>query len=322
MYRKFYGLTRNPFQVTPDPFFFVPTERHNEALATLTYGVLGRKGFVVVTGEVGTGKTLLLRCLLDALTKNQIAFAFAYNPTLSVQDFLAHVLSDLGLPSAARSKGETLALLNSYLMARSRRGATTALIVDEAQLLSWELLEEIRLLTNLETSQHKLLQIVLVGQPELDRRLDSQELRQLKQRIGLRCHLEPLGLEELRSYIHRRLELAGANSHRTIIFPETTIEAIHRFSQGIPRLANTLCENSLVAGYGQQAKNITPEIVQGVAADLRLNHAVTESSVPSASKIEQRKKILMELYRLVEEFAKSPRGAFDETKSESGVKTK
>jgi len=322
MYRKFYGLTRNPFQVTPDPFFFVPTERHNEALATLTYGVLGRKGFVVVTGEVGTGKTLLLRCLLDALTKNQIAFAFAYNPTLSVQDFLAHVLSDLGLPSAARTKGETLALLNSYLMARSRRGATTALIVDEAQLLSWELLEEIRLLTNLETSQHKLLQIVLVGQPELDRRLDSQELRQLKQRIGLRCHLEPLGLKELRSYIHRRLELAGANSHRTIIFPETTIEAIHRFSQGIPRLANTLCENSLVAGYGQQAKNITPEIVQGVAADLRLNHAVTESPAPSASKIEQRKKILMELYRLIEEFAKSPRGAFDETKSESGVKTK
>jgi general secretion pathway protein A len=322
MYRKFYGLMRNPFEVTPDPFFFVPTERHNEALAILTYGVLRRKGFVVVTGEVGTGKTLLVRCLLDALTRKQIAFAFTYNPMLSVPDFLTHVLSDLGLPSTARTKGETLTLLNSYLMARSRRGATTALIVDEAQLLSWELLEEIRLLTNLETSQHKLLQIVLVGQPELDRRLDSQELRQLKQRIGLRCHLEPLGLEELRSYIHRRLELAGANSHRTIIFADGTIDAIHRFSRGIPRLANTLCENSLVAGYGQQAKNITPEIVQEVAADLRLTHLVTESSAPSANMIEERKKVLMKLFRLIEELAKSPMGAFDETKSESGVKTK
>jgi general secretion pathway protein A len=321
MYRKFYGLTRNPFEVSPDPFFFYSTARHNEALAILSYGVLGRKGFVVVTGEVGTGKTLLVRCLLDALTSKQVAFAYIYNPMLSVADFLTHVARDLGLPATARTKGETLSHLNNYLMVRSRRGAITALIVDEAQLLSWELLEEIRLLTNLETSQHKLLQIVLVGQPELDSRLDSQELRQLKQRIGLRCHLEPLAFEELRGYIYRRLELAGANAHRTIIFPEDTINAIHRFSCGIPRLVNTLCENSLVAGYGRQAKIITPEIVQEVAADLRLN-LVTETSTPGSNILEERKRVLMMLTRMIEELGGSPTKAFDETKLESGVKAK
>src|ERR1700691_5131072 len=167
MYKKFYGLTRNPFEISPDPFFFCATPRHNEALAILGYGVLRRKGFVVVTGEVGTGKTLLVRCLLDSLTRNKVAFAYVYNPMLSVSDFLSHVIADLGLlPAAARTKTEALSRLNNYLMERSRQDLTTALVVDEAQLLSWELLEEIRLLTNLETTKHKLLQIVLVGQPE------------------------------------------------------------------------------------------------------------------------------------------------------------
>src|SRR5450755_2260518 len=197
MYKKYYGLARNPFELSPDPFFYFPSPRHNEALATLTYGILNRKGFVVVTGEVGTGKTLLVRCLLDTLTRNRVAFAFVYNPLLSVQDFLSHVLTDFGLTKKEGTKSELLASLNSFVMVRSWRDGTTALIIDEAQLLSWELLEEIRLLTNLETTQHKLLQIVLVGQPELDEKLDSQELRQLKQRIGMRCRLDPLNIEEL-----------------------------------------------------------------------------------------------------------------------------
>jgi general secretion pathway protein A len=191
--------------------------------------------------------------------------------------------------------------------------------VDEAQLLSWELLEEIRLLTNLETSKHKLLQIVLVGQPELDSRLDSSELRQLKQRIGLRCRLEPLGLDELRRYIYQRLERAGANSHGTNIFPEETIETIHRYSRGIPRLANTLCENSLVAGYGQQVSYITPEIVQEVAADLRLNLAIEPT--PDLNVLEERKKVLRALFRMIDELGGAPKGTFDKTKLESGVKT-
>jgi general secretion pathway protein A len=316
MYRKFYGLTRNPFELSPDPFFFYPTPSHNEALATLSYAVLQQKGFVVVTGEVGTGKTLLLRCLLDAFNQKRIAFAFVYNPMLSVQDFLAHVLSDLGLP-AARTKRESLSQLNSFLMARSQRGAITALVVDEAQLLSWELLEEIRLLTNLETSKHKLLQIVLVGQPELDRRLDSPELRQLKQRIGLRCRLEPLRFDELRGYIHRRLELAGAGSNWTILFPEKTIHAIHRCSRGIPRLANTLCENSLVASFGMHAQGVTPELVEELAEELRMN-SVTEPTSPDLNLLEERKKILAAQFRTIDELNGSPKAAVQETKLESG----
>ena len=270
MYRKFYGLVRKPFEMSPDPYFYYPTMRHNEALALLTYGVQDKKGFVVVSGEVGTGKTLLVRCLLDSLTRHKIAFAFVYNPMLSVTDFLAHLLNEFGVPSKSTSKIELLSALNNFLLTRARRGETTALIIDEAQLLSWELLEEIRLLTNLETSQYKLLQIVLVGQPELEQRLDSQELRQLKQRVAMRCRLKPLEIEDVRGYIYRRLELAGANSHATTIYPEETIQAVYLFSRGIPRLINTISENALIAGYGKQAHQITPTIVQEVATDLRI----------------------------------------------------
>ena len=319
MYKKFYGLTRNPFEISPDPFFFCATPHHNEALAILSYGVLRRKGFVVVTGEVGTGKTLLVRCLLDALSRNQVAFAFVYNPMLSVSDFLAHVLTDLGLPTTARPKSEMLSRLNNYLLERSRRGGITALVIDEAQLLSWELMEEIRLLTNLETSQHKLLQIVLVGQPELDRKLDSQELRQLKQRVGMRCSLEPLELEELKRYVHRRLEVAGANSHGATMFSNEAIEVIHKFSLGIPRLVNVLCENSLILGYGGQVKQITPEIVQEVAKDLRLGQ-VTKSSAIDSDDPEERKKISKALFRIIEELDRTSGKRFDEAKPESGVK--
>jgi general secretion pathway protein A len=289
MYRRFYGLTRSPFELSPDPYFYYPTPLHNEAFAILNYCVIRRKGFVVVSGEVGTGKTLLLRCLLDALNQNQIASAFVYNPRLSVCEFLAYVLTDLRLPLAGRTKGEMLSQLNNYLLLRSRRGTTTVLVVDEAHLLSWELLEEIRLLTNLETSQHKLLQIVLVGQPELDRKIDSDELRQLKQRIAMRCRLEPLGLKDLRGYIRRRLELAGGKARGVTIFSNEAIEAIYKFSSGIPRLANTLCENSLISGYGKQARQITVEIVQETAADLRLTPA-SGPFIPTSEALEGRKR--------------------------------
>jgi general secretion pathway protein A len=273
MYRKFYSLTRNPFEVSPDPYFFYPTPSHNEALALLNYGVLRRKGFVVVTGEVGTGKTLLLRCLLDSLALQKVASAYIYNPILSVKSFLEQVLTDLGLSAAARSKSEALSRLNDYLMARSLDDLTTALVVDEAQLLSWDLLEEIRLLTNLETTQHKLLQIVLVGQPELDGKLDSHQLRQLKQRVALRCNLLLLDLQQVEGYIHRRLELAGANRNENVIFSKEAIETIYRISKGIPRLVNTLCENCLVLGYGLELNQITPAIVREVASDFRLDQS-------------------------------------------------
>jgi len=293
MYKQFYGLTHNPFEVSPDPYFFCPTPRHTEALANLAYGVLRRKGFAVLTGEVGTGKTLVVRCLFEALTKNKVAFACVYNPTISVLEFFTNVINEFGLvPSQIRTKSDALARLNNYLMERSRHDLTTALVVDEAQLLSWELLEEIRLLTNLETTKHKLLQIVLVGQPELEQKLDSQQLRQLKQRVGLRCNLKPLDTKEMKDYIHRRLQLAGANSHAAAIFPDDTVALIQKISRGIPRLVNTLCENSLLLGLGHNQHQITPDIVQEVAQDLCLE-------------------------RVVEDLI----GAFDEGKSQSGVKS-
>jgi general secretion pathway protein A len=278
VYKEFYGLTVNPFEVTPDPFFFYPTSRHAEALAHLTYGVMRRKGFVVVTGEVGTGKTLLVRCLLDALTRNKVDFAYLNNPLISISEFFAHVVDDLGLSPSPQTKREALARLNTYLVSRASNNLTTALVVDEAQLLSWELLEEIRLLTNLETTKQKLLQIVLVGQPEFDQKLDSQQLRQLKQRVGLRCALKPLAIDELQGYIHRRLELAGANSHANSIFPLETIVLIHKLSKGIPRLVNVLCENALLLGFWHKQREISWEIVLEVAVDLHLDISPEVSS--------------------------------------------
>src|SRR5258707_1427456 len=210
MYKQFFGLTRNPFEISPDPFFYHPTPRHNEALANLHYGVGRRKGFIVVTGEVGTGKTLLVRCLLSELRKNNIAFGYVFNPLLPVVEFFQYIMADFGLPYSGRTKTEMLLDLNRFLIQRHARGLITALVIDEAQALRPELLEEIRLLTNLETSQQKLLQIVLLGQPELDLKLDSHELRQLKQRIALRCHLDALTLNQTTEYMNRRLRVAGA----------------------------------------------------------------------------------------------------------------
>src|ERR1019366_9163475 len=242
MYKEFYELRRKPFEITPDPVFFFPTPRHNEALANLSYGVRWRKGFVVLTGEVGTGKTLLLSCLLDLLKRVQIACAYIVNSRLTPGEFLRHMVADLQVPTRARDKSELLLDLNKYLIERCRRGSTTVLIVDEAHLLSWEVLEEIRLLGNLETSQEKLLQIVLVGQPELDRNLDSLQLRQLRE-------------HEVRPYIERRLSLAGAKPDNTL-FPARTVELIYNYSGGIPRIVNTICENALVIGCAQRVRTI------------------------------------------------------------------
>ena len=271
MYKAFYKLSRNPFDITPDPYFFLPTAHHNEALATLYYGVRNRKGFVVVTGEVGTGKTLLLQCLLNFLNSNRVAFSFVFNALLTPEEFFCYVLRDLGLSQVYRNKSETLIALNEFLIRRHRQGLSTALVIDEARLLGSEVLEEIRLLTNLETAQQKLLQIVLVGQPELDRKLDSAHLRQLKQRITLRCRLEPLSESESTAYIRRRMHLAGANSAANAIFPDAAVQTIFRYSRGIPRLINTICENALISGYARQTSSITPEIIEEVAADFRLN---------------------------------------------------
>src|SRR5208283_1736732 len=275
MYKNFYNLQRNPFEITPDPSFLFPTTRHNEALASLYYGVTAHRGFVVLTGEVGTGKTLILRSLLALLQRRDVAFALIFNPTLSPLEFMRYIARDFGLAISGKAKDELIHVLNGFLLQRHQKRLTTILVVDEAHQMSSEILEEIRLLTNLETSQQKLLQIVLAGQPELDQKLDSHELRQLKQRIALRCHLDPLTSNEAREYMGRRLRIAGAPA-AVEIFSRPAIEAVFRHSRGIPRLINTICENALLWGYARHAATVTSEIIEDVARDLRLGVVVAE----------------------------------------------
>ncbi len=302
MYKSFYQLQRNPFEITPDPSFLFPTTRHNEALATLYYGVTAHRGFVVLTGEVGTGKTLILRSLLGLLQRRDMAFALIFNPALSPVEFIRYNALDFGLPVAGKAKDELIHVLNGFLVQRHQKGLTTTLVVDEAHHLSAEVLEEIRLLTNLETSRQKLLQIVLAGQPELDRKLDSHELRQLKQRIALRCHLDPLTPSETREYVGRRLQIAEAPVTGEI-FSKPALEAVFYHSRGIPRLINTVCENALLAGYAQNAVTITPEIVDGVARDLRLGVVTVDPKINGGLRLakgEEQHELLLAVKTLLE----------------------
>jgi general secretion pathway protein A len=298
VYKNFYHLQRNPFEITPDPAFLFPTARHNEALASLYYGVTSHRGFAVLTGEVGTGKTLIVRSLLGLLQRRDIAFALIFNPSLSPLEFIRFIAGDFGLPVAGRAKDEILHALNAFLLHRHQQKLTTLLVVDEAHLLSTELLEEIRLLTNLETAQKKLLQIVLAGQPELDQKLDSFRLRQLKQRVSLRCYLDALGLEETRNYVQRRLQIAGCPPEHNP-FSEGAVLATFRHSKGIPRLINTICENALVAGYAKQASAITAEIMDGIAADLRLGHILQDSGNDASTLQADEKELLSAVTTLV-----------------------
>ena len=270
MYKAFYGLTSNPFEISPDPRLYYSTPQHNEALAVLSYGIDRRKGFVVVTGEVGTGKTLLARYVLKTLSWQKIAFAYVFNPLLSTLEFLQYAARDMGVPAIGRNKGELLSALNHFLVGLHKQRLTAAIIIDEAHLLSWELLEEIRLLTNLETANEKLLQILLIGQPELDDKLNSQNLRQLKQRICLRCKLEPLSRDQVREYVERRLWFAGAKERSSKIFCAESIEAIHRYSGGIPRLINSICESALITSYALKHTVVFVSTIDEVAIDLCL----------------------------------------------------
>jgi general secretion pathway protein A len=301
MYKQFFGLTKNPFEISPDPYFYHATPRHNEALANLHYGVGRRKGFIVITGEVGTGKTLLVRCLLAELRKNNIAFGYVFNPLLSTTEFFQYIMADLGLQYSGRSKTEMLLDLNRFLIQRHARGLITALVVDEAQALRPELLEEIRLLTNLETSQQKLLQIVLMGQPELEAVLDSPNLRQLKQRVSLRCQLLPLDEEQTHGYVLSRLERAGAKPEPTIFEPES-LARINEYSRGIPRIINNLCENAMVNAYARQQRTVTGEMITEVAADFRLTQSAStpEQSI-EANQVQQEngESLLRSLFRLL-----------------------
>ena len=270
MYKAFYNLTRNPFDISPDPAFLFATPRHNEAMAALYHAVRGQKGFVVLTGEVGTGKTLLLRCVLELFrSSSDIAYAYVFNGRLSPCEFLEYIATDFGLAVAGKNKTQILFDLSNYLVGRGTKELTTVLIVDEAHHLSADILEEIRLLTNLETARGKLLQILLVGQPELDEKLDSPTLRQLKQRIAHRAQLAPLNFSETQGYIEWRLQIAGADPG-VALFPRETLASVYRHSKGIPRLINIICDNALITAYARKLRSVSPEIVDSAAADLCL----------------------------------------------------
>ena len=269
MYKSFFGLKDNPFNVNPDPRYLLLTKQIEEALTGLMYGIQTKKGFITLTGEVGTGKTTLVNRLLDWLHHRRARTAFLFNSRMNSSQLFDFILSEFEIKCDSKSKSQQLMSLNHWLLDRYRAGETVVLIIDEAQNLTFPVLEEIRLLTNLETATEKLLQIVLSGQPELEEKLKLPELRQLRQRIMLRCKTGPLTKEQTYEYIQERLRIAGANS--ATIFSPPAMDTVHLYSLGVPRVINLLCEHSLVNAYVDQQRPIGSKIVEDVAREFQLD---------------------------------------------------
>ena len=265
MYQEFYGLREKPFSLTPDPQFLFLSESHRTAIDSLLYGIDQREGFIVITGDIGTGKTTICRAVLEKMDKN-VKTAVIFNSLLSERELLESILQDFGLPSRGRSKKELIDELNKFLLDQLSRGGNVALLIDEAQNLSIPVLEQIRMLSNLETEKEKMLQIVLVGQPELDQKLQIPQLKQLNQRIGIRHRLLPLNRQETEYYINQRLTVAGG--HGRIIFSRSALKEIYRFSKGIPRLINLICDRALLGGFVEQAFEINRKMVRRARKNL------------------------------------------------------
>jgi len=249
VYLEFYGLTLPPFDITPNPRFLFLTDKHREALNHLLYGIRERKGFVQLTGEVGAGKTTLCRAMLEQLD-GHFSTALILNPVMSADELMKAIAIEFGLDVKGRDRLETVATINNFLLKQVGQRKDSVLIIDEAQDLTDELLEQVRLLSNLETDDRKLLQIVLLGQPELRDRLNNPRLRQLRQRITVRYHLPPLNRFEVSRYIQHRLEVSGAKG--APYFTRPALWRVHNYSGGIPRLVNAVCDKALLAGYVQQ----------------------------------------------------------------------
>jgi len=286
MYKNFFRLQSNPFGVSPDPGFLVVTEHTLEAMACLCYGVQHHAGFVQLTGEVGTGKTMLLNVLLRRLHKDPLyQSAFIFNSRLNADDFLDFVRAEFGIVRACDRKSELLRQLNQWLLDRFSAGQTAVLIVDEAQNLSADVLEEIRLLANLETATQKLLQIVLAGQPELELKLKNPSLRQLRQRITIRCKTYPLTYEDTANYIENRLQLAGCPTRGT--FSAEAMQAVFEYSRGIPRIINALCQNALIGGYVDSECPILRTTVERVAKECELDELPPLASATEEREVEE-----------------------------------
>jgi general secretion pathway protein A len=269
MYKAHFGLQENPFNITTDPRYLYRTQRTQEALDALTCGIEARKGFILLTGEVGTGKTTILNHLLHSLHQQRAATAFVFNPRMTASQLFEYMVADFGLACKSKARSHVLFRLNEWLLDRYEAGEQTVLVVDEAQVLSRQALEEIRLLTNLETSTHKLLQIVLAGQPEIEQKLNQRDLRQLRQRIAVRVKTLPLTLEETTGYMLERLRIAGGNGEEILSPP--AIEAVYRHARGIPRVTNLLGEQALARTFARGERLVTPEIIEEVAREFSLD---------------------------------------------------
>jgi general secretion pathway protein A len=265
VYLDYYGLREWPFDLSPNPRFLFYSAKHREAFNHLLYGMRERKGFVQLTGEVGAGKTTLCRALLEQMD-GQFATALILNPVLSAGELLKAIATEFGLLVRGLDRLETLAVLNKFLLQQAERGRDAVLLIDEAQDLTDELLEQVRLLSNLETDNRKLLQIVLLGQPELRDRLNHPRLRQLRQRITVRYHLLPLDRWEMTRYIQHRLEISGANG--APYFTRAALWRVYRYSQGVPRLVNAVCDKALLAGFVQQRERIDFRMVGRAVREL------------------------------------------------------
>jgi general secretion pathway protein A len=287
MYEVFFGLRERPFDLTANPRFLFLTPSHKEALGNLQYGIGSHKGITLLLGEAGTGKTTLVRAALEQLRGQRSRIAYLSNPTLTRSEFVEFVADAFGLsPAATSSKVRMLAELTAALSERAAEGGVSALVIDEAQSLPHELLEEIRLLSNLETASEKLLPVVLAGQPELADRLNDASLRQLKQRVALRCALQPLDLKETAAYMAKRLRIAGGDG--ASIFTADAVRAIYRHSRGIPRNISVLCDNSLVSGFALDRRPVDADIVEDVARDFDLAPGATPGlmSDPGRARVE------------------------------------
>jgi general secretion pathway protein A len=280
MYNALFGFSECPFSLSPDPAFYFRSARHQEVLANLIYGVQERKGSIVLTGDVGTGKTITLECLREVLDAQQIQFASLFNSRLTVDQFFQMVAYDLDLKCNRDSKADVLFALNSFLLRVAEQGKTVALILDEAHNLSDEVLEEVRLLGNLETRRGKLLQVILAGQTELDLRLDGAALRPLKQRIVLRCRLEAFPATDTTRYIAARLEKAGMPGQT--VFPQEIVAEIHERSRGIPRLINSICDNLLLTCYAMSERVATEAMLDEVSRDMQLEWPNNRRSLATA----------------------------------------
>ena len=280
MYQQFYGLQELPFELTPNPKCLFLTRRHREALSNLQYGLFSAKAITVLIGEAGTGKTTLLHTALESPPCRNVTCVYLNNPTLTRTEFVEILSNRFNLgPHVSESKARLLEELDGVLRERRARGQITALVIDEAQSLSRELLEEIRLLANIETSTEKLLPLVLAGQPELRDRLNEPGLRQLKQRVALRCEIVPFSQEETAAYIAHRLRAAGADASK--LFTREAVMLVHQKSGGIPRVINVMCDNALVTGYGLERRPVDRDIVVEVARDFDLGGEPLDSKPSS-----------------------------------------